>query len=73
MEFKPESTSNQQELTQKKVSNTFLTNDENKENTISEIPSLNKKYQLKNNIKIYLISKKKKKMKKIKKNQMKKI
>jgi len=44
MEFKPESTSNQQDLTQKKVSNTFLTNDENKENTISEIPSLNKLY-----------------------------
>ena len=44
MEFKPESTSNQQDLTQKKESNTFLTNDENKENTISEIPSLNKLY-----------------------------
>ena len=44
MEFKPESTSKQQDLTQKKVSNTFLTNDENKENTISEIPSLNKLY-----------------------------
>ena len=44
MEFKPESASNQQDLTQKKVSNTFLTNDENKENTISEIPSLNKLY-----------------------------
>ena len=44
MEFKPESTSNQQDLTQKKVSNTFLTNDENKEKKISEIPSLNKLY-----------------------------
>ena len=43
MEFKPESTSNQQEPP-KKISNTILTNDDNKENTISEIPSLNKLY-----------------------------
>ena len=60
MEFKPESTSNQQDLTQKKVSNTFLTNDENKENTISEIPSLNKLYSnasiiFPNVIKIFII------------------
>ena len=44
MEYKQESNSNQQDLPQKKISNTFLTNDENKENTISEIPSLNKLY-----------------------------
>ena len=44
MEFKPESTSNQQEQLSKKISNTFNTLDDNKENTISEIPSLNKLY-----------------------------